>query len=72
MNLKRCINCIHRDLWDAGSRCQVDGHYIGYCETWDDRCERWQKDTRKPGEISVYTGEEVIKNAQQDEDHQSN
>lgn len=59
MNLKRCINCIHRDLWDAGSRCQVDGHYIGYCETWDDRCEHWAKDTRMPGEIEVYTGDGV-------------
>lgn len=57
MNLKRCINCLHRDLWDAGSRCNVSGDYISDCNVWDYRCKHWRKDTRKLGEIGVYVEE---------------
>ena len=51
-----CINCGHRYLCGAGagSRCGYDGHYIGYCNTWDEWCRHWKKDKRKPGEIEVY------------------
>ena len=52
--MKACINCEHRQLWDAGSRCSLDGHYIGYCATWDETCKRWKENKRKPGEIEVY------------------
>jgi hypothetical protein len=52
--MKACINCAHRQLWDAGSRCDRDGHYIGYCETWDECCKHWKESKRKPGEIEVY------------------
>ena len=54
---RACINCGQRDLWDAGSRCGYDGHYIGYCYTWDDWCRHWRQDKRKPGEIDVYDGD---------------
>ena len=53
--MKACINCVYRQLWDAGSRCSLDGHYIGYCATWDETCKRWEESKRKPGEIEVYT-----------------
>lgn len=52
--MKACINCENRQLWDAGSRCKVDGHYIGYINTWDECCKKWQENNRKPGEIEVY------------------
>ena len=52
--MKACINCEHRQLWDAGSRCDRDGHYIGYCGTWDEVCRYWKESKRKPGEIQVY------------------
>lgn len=53
--MKTCINCAHRQLWGAGSRCKRDGKYIGYCETWDEVCRYWKESKRKPGEIEVYT-----------------
>ena len=49
---RACINCGLRDLWDAGSRCGIDGHYISYCDTWDDWCRHWRKDKRET--IGVY------------------
>ena len=59
---RMCINCGRRDLWDYGSRCGYDGHYIGYLETWDEWCRHWKKDKRKPGEIVFYTGKEAKQN----------
>ena len=52
--MKACINCVHRQLWDAGSRCDRDGHYISYCNTWDEACRYWKESKRNPGEIEVY------------------
>ena len=49
-----CINCGRRNLWGAGSRCEYDGHYIGYCGVWEEWCRHWTKDKRKLGEIKVY------------------
>ena len=51
---RACINCGLRDLCGAGSRCGKDGHYIGYCDTWDDWCKNWRKDRRPLGTIGVY------------------
>lgn len=53
---RACINCGLRDLWDAGSRCGYDGHYIGYIDTWDAWCRHWCKD-RRDG-IGVYIDKE--------------
>lgn len=52
--MKACINCAHRQLWDAGSRCELDGEYIGYCNTWDEACLNWEESKRKTGEIEAY------------------
>ena len=51
--MKSCINCVHRQLWDAGSRCERDGHYISYINTWEERCKHWKESKRKLGEIEV-------------------
>ena len=56
--MKACLNCAYRQLWDAGSRCKRDGHYISYIDTWDMACRNWVESKRKPGEIDVYTEED--------------
>ena len=52
--MKACINCAHRQLWGAGSLCELDGQYICYSETWDKVCRHWKESKRAPGEIEVY------------------
>lgn len=44
---RACINCGQRSLWGAGSRCERDGHYISYLDTWDEWCCHWRKDKRE-------------------------
>ena len=43
---RACINCGHREVYNAGSKCNIDGHYIGYVDTWDDWCRRWCKNKK--------------------------
>ena len=40
-----CGRCIR--TWDGGNcttRCDVDGHYIGYVECFEGWCRHWAKD----------------------------
>lgn len=64
---RACINCDHRELWNAGSRCDRDGHYVSYCATWDEVCRYWAEVKRKPGEIEVY--EETEEEPNEEADH---
>ena len=48
-NRKRCCcNCRHciRILMKTyiETRCEIDGHYIGYVECFEGWCRRWAKD----------------------------
>lgn len=54
---RMCINCGRRDLWDYGSRCGYDGHYIGYLETWDEWCRHWKKGQKEAGRDRILHGE---------------
>lgn len=39
---KVCCNCIHRQVRGANSYCDIDGHYMGYCDVFDNLCEHWE------------------------------
>lgn len=43
-----CCNCGHCERIDKGTyretRCDIDGHYIGYVECFEGWCRRWKKD----------------------------
>lgn len=46
---KVCCNCKHNirsgEIENIKCHCEVDGHYIGYCECFEQRCEKWEKET---------------------------
>lgn len=43
---KACISCVHnkrtatsaKDYWMVSCQCEIDGHYIGYCENYYHTC----------------------------------
>ena len=43
-----CCNCGNCRRVDKGTHkenyCAIDGHYIGYIETFEGWCRRWKKD----------------------------
>lgn len=43
-----CCNCRHDIRTETKNgikcHCEIDGHYIGYIETFDGWCRRWAKD----------------------------
>lgn len=48
MSTRVCCNCRHniripkRDTIEC--RCEIDNHYISYCECMSGWCKRWAKD----------------------------
>lgn len=42
-NCRRCIRTRNSD-GISYNKCEVDGHYIGYIETFEGWCRRWAKD----------------------------
>ena len=51
MSERKCVNCRHRTLDSLRrSRCEIDGHYIGYLECFDGWCRHWAKDKFMYGE----------------------
>ena len=42
-NCRRCIRTWD-DKGDFTTHCEIDGHYIGYAECFEDWCRRWAKD----------------------------
>lgn len=43
-----CCNCGNCERVDQGNhienRCVIDGHWIGYVQTFEGWCRRWRKD----------------------------
>lgn len=47
-----CCNCRHNIRTERVNlptvcNCEIDGHYIGYVECFDDWCRRWASDKKK-------------------------
>lgn len=53
---KCCCTCEHdirtlnRKTKMIECHCEIDGHCIGYCDTFDDCCEHWENDTERKEE----------------------
>lgn len=45
---RKCVNCGHnirtKRIDGIVNHCDLDGHYIGYIENWENWCRRWKKD----------------------------
>ena len=45
-----CCTCDRNKRKDGGCYCEIDGHYIGYIETFEHSCRRYALDKAyKPG-----------------------
>lgn len=45
-NCERCIRVKDSTGRVTHNECEIDGHYIGYVETFDGWCRHWKKETK--------------------------
>lgn len=49
---KCCCTCVHclrvkdRHGFVKNNTCELDGHYIGYVETFEGCCDKWKKEKK--------------------------
>lgn len=56
-----CCNCRHDirtgEPTNIENHCEIDGHYIGYCECFEGWCRHWAKEYKWESET---TGNEIL------------
>lgn len=51
-----CCNCRHDirtgEAGNIENHCEIDGHYIGYCECFEGWCKHWAKEHKWESEVT--------------------